>query len=107
MQREIEALLKANIEDSGREARLIQNVLTALAIGSAARQRMIEEIQAAVGLGAVAPEVEVQAACELTLAVAPTPPSVSILKKLPKIATDEVALAISQLRAARDGHVTH
>ena len=103
MQREIEALLKAYVEDSGREARLIQNVLAALAVGAAARQRMIADIQAAVGIEAIEPPQS------------PTPkePEASItaastsLKTVPRIITDDVALAISHLRAARDAVAVH
>ena len=105
MQHEIEALLKAYVEDSSREARLVQNVLTALAVGAAARQRMIEDIQAAVGIGTVTSPVAV-AALDIAPDVTPAR-STSILKSVPKIASDDVALAISQLRAARDGHIVH
>ena len=103
MQREIEALLKAYVEDSGREARLIQNVLTALAVGAAARQRMIADIQAAVGVDTVEP-TQPQAFKEVEL---PNAASSPILKSVPKIVTDDVARAISHLRAARDAAVVH
>jgi hypothetical protein len=105
MQREIEALLKAYVEDSSREARLVQNVLTALAVGAAARQRMIEDIQTAVGIGTAAQPADT-AAPELAPDVTPAR-ATPILKSVPKIASDDVALAISQLRAARDGHIVH
>ena len=105
MQREIEALLKAYVEDSGREARLVQNVLTALAVGAAARQRMLLELQAAVGLEKVEPATII--APEAIPEPVETRPSTPSLRTVSKIDTDDVALAISQLRAARDGHVTH
>ena len=103
MQREIEALLKAYVEDSGREARLIQNVLTALAVGAAARQRMIADIQAAVGVDTVEP-TQAQAFKDVELLNTASSP---ILKSVPRIVTDDVALAISHLRAARDAAVVH
>lgn len=103
MQREIEALLKAYVEDSSREARLVQNVLTAMAVGAAARQRMIEDIQAAAGFAIAPPPAPF--AREATPDIAPMRSSSPIFKSAPKIGSDDVALAISQLRAARDGHV--
>ncbi len=103
MQREIEALLKAYVEDSSREARLVQNVLTAMAVGAAARQRMIEDIQAAAGFAIAPPPAPF--AREATSGIAPVRSSSPIFKSAAKIGSDDVALAISQLRAARDGHV--
>ncbi len=103
MQREIEALLKAYVEDSGREARLIQNVLTALAVGAAARQRMIADIQAAVGIEAIEP-TQSHAFKDAEMPITASSP---ILKGVPKIIIDDVALAISHLRAARDAAVVH
>ncbi len=105
MQREIEALLKAYVEDGSRESRLVQNVLTALAVGAAARQRMLLELQAAVGLEMVEPATII-APDAIPEAVQARPSSPN-LRRVSKIDTDDVALAISQLRAARDGHVTH
>ncbi len=105
MQREIEALLKAYVEDSSREARLVQNVLTALAVGAAARQRMFEELQKAVGLGPMTPPETAEA--ELTPGIVPARASAPILKSVPRIAAGDVAMAISQLRAARDGHAVN
>ena len=105
MQREIEALLTAYVEDSSREARLVQNVLTALAVGAAARQRMMLELQAAVGLEKsqqatiIAPGASPEA-----IQAGPSSPK---LRSVSKIDADDVALAISQLRAARDEHVVH
>jgi hypothetical protein len=105
MQREIEALLKAYVEDSSREARLVQNVLTALAVGAAARQRMLLELQSAVGLDKVEPATIItpDAIAEPVESRSSSPN----LRSVSKIDTGDVALAISQLRAARDGHVTH
>ena len=87
MQREIEALLKAYLQDRSREARLIQDVLTALAVSSAARQRMVEEMATAVG----------NATTELV--VAPRVVGATV--------AEDVALAIDQLRATRGAAVTH
>ena len=105
MQREIEALLKAYVEDSSREARLVQNVLTALAVGAAARQRMLLELQAAVGLEK--PEPAAIIAPDASPEAIQAGPSSPTLKSVSKIDTNDVAQAISQLRAARDGHVVH
>ena len=103
MQREIEALLKAYVEDSSRESRMVQNVLTAMAVGAAARQRMIEDIQAAVGVDLATPQPS-GVTSDLSHDAVPER-AAPILKSVPKIASDDVTLAISQLRAARDGHV--
>ena len=103
MQREIEALLKAYVEDSGREARLIQDVLTALAVGAAARQRMIADIQAAVGIGDIGP-AQSNSSKEPEASITASSP---MFKSVPRIVTDDVALAISHLRAARDAPAVH
>ena len=47
MQREVEALYRAYHDEKGRETRLIQDVLSALAVGAASRRMMIEELAAA------------------------------------------------------------
>ncbi len=48
MQREIEALLSAYLTDRNKETRMIQELLTALAVGAAARQRMLRDLAAAI-----------------------------------------------------------
>lgn len=88
MQREIEALLTAYLEDRNRESRLLQELLTGLATGAAARQRMIEEFAAAISRASPA---------TATLPVQRSPAAVS----------DDVARAIQQLRAASAGPTTH
>lgn len=59
MQREIEALLKAYVEDRQREGQLVTDLLTAIALGAASRRQMIDDIAFAVGRvrseGAIAP----------------------------------------------------
>ena len=87
MQREIEALLKAYLEGRSYEARLVQDVLTALAVGSAARQQMIQEMAAAVG------QVTAQ----------PTPTERVGVAQI----ADDVSVAINQMRAARGASVNH
>ena len=47
MQREVEALYRAFHDEKNRETRLIQDVLSALAVGAASRRMMIEELAAA------------------------------------------------------------
>ena len=47
MQREVEALYRAFHDEKSRETRLIQDVLSALAVGAASRRMMIEELAAA------------------------------------------------------------
>lgn len=44
MQREIEALLLAYSDDRNRETQMLQNLLSALAVGAAARQRMVRDL---------------------------------------------------------------
>jgi hypothetical protein len=83
MQHEIEALLKAFLQEKKREAQLVQDVLTALAVGSVMRHQMIEAIAGAVD----------RAAPEL---VTPRPPN-----------QDDIALAVGRLRAARDAANVH
>jgi AcrR family transcriptional regulator len=48
MQREIEALLAAYLEDRQKEAKLVQEILTALSVAAASRQRMFDAIATAV-----------------------------------------------------------
>ena len=48
MQREIEELLKAIHVDQRHEQKLVNDVLAAIAVGSAARRRMIQDIANAV-----------------------------------------------------------
>lgn len=48
MQREIEELLKAIHVDQRQEQKLVNDVLAAIAVGSAARRRMIQDIANAV-----------------------------------------------------------
>ena len=48
MQREIEELLKAIHIDQRQEQKLVNDVLAAIAVGSAARRRMIQDIANAV-----------------------------------------------------------
>ncbi len=86
MQREIHALLAAYLADRQREATLVGDLLMALATGSAGRQRMFEQIAAAVS--ATAPEAAVRA-------------------PLSDISTNDFMLAIRELRDARDASVTH
>lgn len=48
MQREVQALFRAYMDERDRETQLIRELLAALAVGSDARRRMIMEITAAV-----------------------------------------------------------
>ena len=87
MQREIEALLNAYLQDRSQEARLVQDLLTALAVGSAARHRMVQELASAVG----------QTTAGLSAAQ----------KASPATLTDDITVAVTQLRAARNTSATH
>lgn len=89
MQREIESLLAAYLADRDREARLVQELLTALAVGSAARQRMLHDIAAAVG---AAPAME--------------PADAPVIRDMPAFAGSDITAAIARLREARDA-TTH
>ncbi len=87
MQREIEALLSAYLMERTKEAQVVQELLTALAVGASGRQRMMQELAAAVGATqasqpsvAMAPDLDIQTQTSLTA---------------------EVSAAIAQLRAAR------
>jgi hypothetical protein len=58
MQREIEALLAAYLADRNKETRVVHELLTVLAVGSAERKRMLRDLAAAVGaFETVAPSV--------------------------------------------------
>ena len=81
MKREIEALLAAYLADRNKEAQVVQELLTALAVGAAGRQRMLHELAVAVGATAeVAPVVD-------------RPPS--------RESIADISTAITLLRAAR------
>lgn len=87
MHHEIENLLRAYIEEANRESRLIQDVLTALATGSAARQRMVRDLSNAA----------IQAS---------TPRNSTLATDTATFATD-VNLAISRLRGAQAPYGAH
>jgi hypothetical protein len=98
MQREIEALLNAFILENNRDLRVIQDVLTALAVGAAARKTMIEHIQLAV----------TRATTGVDGAIAETAIVEQPLNQGPATTgTDAVAQAISRLRAAKPDYLTH
>lgn len=88
MQREIEALLEAYLDERNREARVVQDLLTALAIGADARTKMMADLGRIFGQSAIEPRTA-------SRTVQATEPS-------PRLTID-LAEAISQLRAARDG----
>lgn len=92
MQREIEALLAAYLADRNKEAQIVLDLMTALAVGSAGRQRMMQELAAAVG---AAPPNATGAAVAPFLD-RPSSPAFN----------SEVSAAVAQLRAAR-GANTH
>lgn len=86
MQREIEALLKSYLQENKREADLIQDVLSALAVGSATRRRMVDAISGAVDRASSEP-----AAPKESFALNET----------------DIAFAIERLRAVRDSANVH
>lgn len=88
MQREIEALLAAYLDERKKEAQLIEDLLTALSVGAAGRQRMFDAIAAIAG-----PPSD---------AVAAAPASIS-----PLTIADDLTLGIGALRRARDAALTH
>lgn len=92
MQREIEALLVAYLNDRNKETQMIQDLLSALAVGAEARHRMVRDLTSAVMVlqgpapGAAAP-----------------PPATKAGE-----ATGEITAAIAQLRSSREpSHSTH
>ena len=88
MQREIEALLKAYVEDRQREGKLVTDLLTAIAVGAASRRQMMEDIATAVT--SIRPVARTEA----------PPPS-------QPASFDPVSEAVSQLRSARDLSISH
>ena len=87
MQREVEALLAAYLADRNKETRVVQELLTILAVGSAERQRMLRDLAAAVG--EVGPS-------------SPNEPHSSSNENVPTSSFDaDLSAAISQLRDAR------
>jgi hypothetical protein len=86
MQREVEALLAAYLADRNKETRVVQELLTILAVASAERQRMLRDLAAAVGgVGPISPNQP--------LATGENVPTSSF--------DDDLSAAISQLRDAR------
>jgi hypothetical protein len=86
MQREVEALLAAYLADRNKETRVVQELLTILAVGSAERQRMLRDLAAAVGgAGPSSPNEP--------LSTGENVPTSSF--------DDDLSAAISQLRDAR------
>lgn len=94
MQREIEALLAAYIEDRRKEAKLVHDLLTALSVGAAGRARMFEAIKAAAGM-----QAEGEAASETTTIEIPKLPATALV--------DDLTLSIGNLRQARDAALRH
>jgi hypothetical protein len=92
MQREIEALLKAYVEDRQREGKLVTELLTALAVGAASRRQMMEDITLAVA----------QIGVEAPLAAAPVEEPAAYDPPY-----DPVTEAVSQLRSVRDMSAAH
>lgn len=88
MQREIEALLSAYLTERNKEAQVVQELLTALAVGAAGRQRMMQELAAAVGTVATTSQSCVAAERHADVDTEPT-------------LAAEVSVALAQLRAAR------
>jgi hypothetical protein len=87
MQREVEALLAAYLADRNKETRVVQDLLTILAVGSAERQRMLRDLAAAVGgIGSSSP----------------AEPLSTFNENVPTSSfDDDLCAAISQLRDAR------
>jgi hypothetical protein len=95
MQREIEALLAAYLVERNKEAEVVQQLLTALAVGASARQRMMQTLSAAVRADA---------------APAPTHPPADVAidanRPPPLPFSADISTAIAHLRAARNA-TTH
>ena len=91
MQREIEALLAAFLTERNKDAETMQRILTALAIGAAGRQRMMEELAAAVRA------VPSAVTATQTLPIEPS--------GVPAHLSSDIAGAISELRARRNAAV--
>jgi hypothetical protein len=92
MQREIEALLAASLADRNKEAQVVQQLLTALAVGTAGRHQMMQDLAAAVR-------------SIPTVAASTAAPPVDGNLSSPDFSAD-VSAAIAQLRAAR-APITH
>jgi hypothetical protein len=87
MQREIEALLTAYLDDRQKEAKLVHDVLTAISVASAGRRRMFDAIVEAVQPLLDRPAEDTKIASM-------------------KIAED-LSVSLGSLRKARDAAITH
>lgn len=95
MQREIEALLTAYLADRNKETQLIQDLLTALAVGVSARQRMVRDMAAALGS-----QVPVSSAISAAPS-GPNPRATADSSNAQGPAGGDITSAIQQLRVAR------
>lgn len=102
MQREIEALLAAYLDERRKEARIVQELLTALSVGASGRQKMFDAI---VAIGQPDPAVEASPSKVEPSPAAPSPAAVANLASL-SIA-DDLTTSIGNLRRARDAAFTH
>jgi hypothetical protein len=87
MQREIEVLLSAFLDDRQKEAKLVHDVLTAISVAAASRRRMFEAIADAVQPLLDRPAEDAKVASL-------------------KIAED-LSVSLGSLRRARDAAITH
>ncbi|MEQ1615479.1 MAG: hypothetical protein ABL904_22225 [Hyphomicrobiaceae bacterium] len=97
MQREIEALLAAYLDERQKEARIVQDLLTALSVGASGRQKMFDAI---VAIGQL--QAETVSSVKST---ADAPPASSRFQQLAIV--DDLTTSISNLRKARDAAFTH
>jgi hypothetical protein len=102
MQREIEALLVAYLEERQKEARIVQELLTALSVGAAGRQKMFDAIMT-IGQLQAAPVADKPVVAE------PGASSVHIgsSNRESLSIVDDLTVGIGNLRKARDAALMH
>jgi hypothetical protein len=98
MQHEIEALLAAYLDERKKEARIVQELLTALSVGASGRQKMFDAI---VAIGQAQPATAVEAPVKTT-------PSAAAIANFAQLSVaDDLTASIGKLRKARDAAFAH
>ena len=98
MQREIEALLAAYLDERRKEAQVVQELLTALSVGASGRQKMIDAI---VAIG----QPQAESVGDASVMAEAKTDAVTKFAKLSVI--DDLTASIGNLRKARDAAFTH
>lgn len=98
MQREIEALLAAYLDERRKEATIVQELLTALSVGASGRQKMFDAI---IAIGQ--PQAEPVGDATQTLE-----PKAAVVTKFAQLSVvDDLTTSIGNLRKARDAAFAH